>query len=304
MGLVPGSDSGISRLTIYAHKTPKCASKPEEKDTFEVQVNPKELEYSFGLESPEETTSGATSQPTGFSGYNKVELNFEFKADATGIVPINPAVLEKEFLKDGKPSIRGHLQKLQNVVYGYDAEIHSPPYLSFVWGNIFPDTSNAKNETGAVFKGKLSSCSITISLFSLSGEPIQADIKLSIESMISADARPMGNSPDITHHVDIGYGDKMTMHCDEIYGRFDSKICAAVAEYNNMIDWDLKQGTNMIFPSIHILNERYLDNYEDVEIKSVQDENEYEQMLDLIGEKKTKQYYKIFDNADGSSPEA
>jgi hypothetical protein len=122
--------------------------------------------------------------------------------------------------------------------------------------------------------------------------------------MISADARPMGNSPDITHHVDIGYGDKMTMHCDEIYGRFDSKICAAVAEYNNMIDWDLKQGTNMIFPSIHILNERYLDNYEDVEIKSVQDENEYEQMLDLIGEKKTKQYYKIFDNADGSSPEA
>jgi hypothetical protein len=303
MGLIPGSDSGISRLTINAHKTPKCASKPKPEEIFVVQVNPKQLEYSFGLKPPEDTTNGASGQPTGFTGYNSVELSLDFKADATGIVPIDSA-MEAEFLDGDKPSIRGHLNKLQNVVYGYEPEIHGPPYLSFVWGNIFPDTSNAKNETGAVFKGKLSSCNVTITLFSLSGEPIKADIKLTIESMVPVDARPMGNSPDITHHVDVGYGDKMTMHCNEIYGRFDSKICAAVAEYNNMIDWDLKQGVNMIFPSIHILNDRYLDNYEDVEIKSVHDENEYEQMLDLIGEKKTKQYYKIFDNGDGSFPEA
>jgi hypothetical protein len=305
MGLLPGGDSGVSRLTINAHKLPDCSDKPNDKTgVFIVQVNPKQVEYSFGVNSPEDSASGNSAQPTGFTGYNKITMIFDFKADATGIVPVDSTIDEAEFENGGKPSIRGHLNKLQNVVYGYEPEIHGPPFLSFVWGNIFPDTSNAKNETGAVFKGKLSDCSVTITLFSTSGEPIKADIKLTIVSEVPADARPMGNSPDITHHVDVGYGDKMTMHCNEIYGRYDSKICAAVAEYNNLIDWDLKEGTHMVFPSIHILNERFLDNYEDVEIKSVHEENEYEQMLDLIGDKKTKQYYKIFNNKDGSFPQA
>ena len=176
--------------------------------------------------------------------------------------------------------------------------------MSFVWGNVFPDTSNAINETGAIFKGKLTKCDITIVLFSSSGEPIKADIKLSISSEVAPELRASGNSPDITHHIDVGYGDKMTTYCNKIYGRFDSKICAAIAEYNNLIDWDLKEGTRMVFPSIHILNEKFLDMYEEVEIKPVNEENEYEQLIDLIGEKKTQQYFNIFGCKDGSFPQA
>ena len=52
----------------------------------------------------------------------------------------------------------------------------------------------------------------------------------------------------------------------------------------------------MVFPSIHLLNEKYLDKFEDVELKMIQEESEEELMMDLIGEKKSKQYYSMFNN--------
>jgi hypothetical protein len=145
---------------------------------------------------------------------------------------------------------------------------------------------------------------VELLLFSKIGEPIKAKITLDIESEVPADLKPVGDSPDISHHINIGYGDKMTTHCNNIYGRYDSSICSAVAEYNNLIDWDLKEGSQMVFPSIHLLNEKYLDDFEVVEVKPVSEETEYEQMVDLIGEKKAHQYFKIFDCKDGSFPEA
>ena len=272
------------------------------------------MSYEFGIDSVsssgeggEETMVGATGSsapPTGFKGYNKMDLEFKFWADATGIVPI-PDGMKDQFEQGGKPSIRGHLDLLQNTVYGFNPEIHGPPYIKIIWGNIPPDTANDdKEKKTAIWKGTLKSCKVDLKLFSLSGEPVKAEITLSIDSEVAAEARPLGNSPDITHHIDVGYGDKMSMLCEQIYGRFDSKICSAVAEYNNLIDWDLKQGTQMVFPSIHLLNEKYLDNFEEVEIKHVHEETKYEQMVDLIGEKKAKQYFKLFPPIDESFGEA
>lgn len=308
-----GSDDGIARLTITAHKKVTCEDvlkretemKKAKPRMFVVQMNPENVEYSFGVGDPNSGSGGVESHmgspgssggpPTVFQGYQKMVLDFKFHADATGIIPIEKD-LESQFSgKGGVPSIRNHLNLLQNVVYGYDPEIHGPPYLKLVWGNIFPDTSNDdKEKKPAVFKGTLESCTVKIVLFSLKGEPVKAEINLKLKSEIDPEARPMGESPDITHHVDISHGDKMTMHCERIYGRYDSKICSAVAEYNNLIDWNLKPKSKMVFPSIHLLNQDYLDHYEEMEVKPVEDESEYEQMVELIGEKKTKQHYKAF----------
>ncbi|MCH2023706.1 MAG: hypothetical protein MK207_14620 [Saprospiraceae bacterium] len=310
MGLLPGSDSGICRLTINAHETVDCSDTPDSKTgVFVCQMNPEKVSYSFGIESSggdnSNSADGASAAAnTGFQGFNTMDMNFTFIADATGIVPVED--VNKDFFgEDDKPTIRPYLNHLQNVIYGYKAKSHTPPYLSFVWGNIFPNTANDDTEDKpAVFKGKLKDCKIELELFSITGEPVKASITLQIESMVAADARPMGESPDVTHHIDISYGDKMTMHCNDIYGRYDSKICAAVADYNNLIDWDLKPGTQMVFPSIHMLNEKYLDKFEDVEIKPVNEDTEYEQMVDLVGKKKAEQYFKIFPCKDGSYPEA
>lgn len=307
MGFFSGSDDGLARLVITAHKKLDCTDPGGL--SFEVQMNPKDLSYEFGINDPsgggdssksEGQTMGTPGNsgppPSVFSGYQGMELTFNFHADATGIVPYKEEMKEQFYLDDGKtPSIRKHLDLLQNTVYGFDPEIHGPPYLELVWGNIFPDsdTSN-KEEKTAVFKASLKSCKVKLLLFSLKGEPVKAEITLTLKSEMAPDARPLGNSPDITHHVDISYGDKMTMHCEKIYGRYDSKICSAVAEYNDMIDWNLKPQSKMTFPSIHLLNKEYLDHYEEVEIKPVNEQSEYEQMVELIGEKKTKQHFKAF----------
>ncbi len=303
-----GSDSEMSRLTITSHHMGDCSDavpKDDKKRTFVVQVNPEKLKYSFGMTPVGEeeggtassmNTPGGSAPVDGFKAYNKMEMNFKFYADATGILPIHPD-RKAEFMKGEKPSIRNHLNKLQSVVYGYEPEIHGHPYLKLVWGEIFPDTSNMTGESNpAVFKGILKDCSIELNLFSLSGEPVKAEINLTITSKIEPDARPLGKSPDLTHYYDITEGDKMTTYCNRIYGRYDSKICAAVAEYNNMIDWKLPGGTKIIFPSIHMLNDKYLNDYEEVEIESIADQSEEKQMRELIGDKRANQYYKTFPN--------
>jgi hypothetical protein len=273
--------------------------------TFNVQVNPQELEYEFGYNEVGQekggkeislAASGSSGPVDGFTGYNKMNLDFKFYADATGILPIDDG-MKDEFLIGTQPSIRKHLAKLQNTVYGYNEEIHGPPYLKLVWGQVFPSSSTKDGESNpAVFKATLKECNIKITLFSLSGEPVKAEITLKLKSQMAPEERPLGKSPDLTHYYDIIEGEKMTTYCNKIYGRSDSKICSAVAEYNNMIDWKLKGGTKMVFPSIHMLEEKYLEDYEEVEIISLDQETEEDQMIALIGEKRAQQYYKNFPN--------
>ena len=313
-GFLSGSDAGIERLTITSHKLLDCSDSPL--STFTCQVNPEGLSYEFGVEdvgtgggkeNGEMGSPGGSAPPEGFKMYNKMDLKFEFWADATGILPI-PDDLKSYFEADGggggfslgsllgggaPPSIRKYLNLLQTTVYGYEPEIHGPPFLKFVWGNIFPDTSNKKGEDNpAVYKGTLKSCKVDIKLFSLKGEPVKAKITLDTKSAIAPEQRPLGNSPDLTHYYDITHGEKMTTYCNRIYGRYDSKICAAVAEYNGMVDWELPAGKKMTFPSIHLLEANYLDKYEDAEMKFVKDESDDEFMRDLIGSRRTEQFYK------------
>jgi hypothetical protein len=221
-------------------------------------------------------------------------LDFKFWADATGIVPIKEEMKE-QFEKGGKPSIRKHLNILQNTVYGYEKEIHGPPYLKLVWGEVFPNsTPNSGDSNPSIFKGTLHKCKVNIKLFSLSGEPVKAEINLSLKSQMAPETRPMGNSPDLTHVYEITHGEKMTSYCNEIYGRYDVKICSAVADYNNMIDWTLRGGMKIIFPSIHLLNEKYLNNLEEEPIKPMSEKTEEEIMRQLIGNKRADQYYKLY----------
>ncbi|MFK7798811.1 MAG: hypothetical protein AB8E82_15275 [Aureispira sp.] len=305
-----GSDANIQRLIITSHRLRDCSDDvPDDqvgKRRFKVQVNPEKLKYSFGYEGvgekKGETESGlappgGAGPVSGFTAYNKMEMKFEFWADATGILPIEDG-MEGEFKDNsGAPSIRSHLQKLQSVVFGFDEEIHGPPYLKLVWGKVFPNSSTQGGEKNpSVFKAMLKNCDVEIMLFSLTGEPVKAKITLDLVSQMAPEERPLGKSPDLTHYYDVIEGDKMTTYCNTIYGRFDSKICSAVAEYNNMIDWKLKGGTKMTFPSIHMLEDKYLEDYEEVDIIPLEQETEEDQMMALIGEKRAQQYYKTFPN--------
>ncbi len=309
------SDANMERLVICSHEMVDCSDKVDittnSDKTFHVQMNPKEVKYEFGVrdakkESDSDTSkgiqgaTGMSAPPTGFDGYSETNMVFNFQADATGIIPI-PDKIKGEFSKGGKPSIRPHLEKLQDVVYAYKAESHGPPYLSLTWGKVFP-ASNTGETSSAVFKATLEKCEVKILLFSLSGEPVRADITLTLKSLVAPDARPLGNSPDITHNVDIQYGAKMTTICKGIYGRYDSKICAAIADYNGLVNCDLQThaGKKLVFPSIHLLDDEYLEEWDKLEKDQKKAEKgkvktHYERKVELIGQKRADQYFKTME---------
>lgn len=312
MGLIPGSDSNQARLTIEAYEKIDCTGPV--KSTFICQSNPEKLAYTFkidkgGGEGGEESkgslgggdsAAGNSAAPPVFKGYTEMTLKFDIIADATGIVPV-PDGMEGMFGTDDAPSIKPYLDLLQNTLYSYQKESHGPPYLKMIWGNVFPDSSGADGEKKpAVYKGMLNHYDVEIELFSISGEPIKAKISIEIDSLIDPAAKPLGNSPDLTHNIPIQYGDKMTMHCNKIYGRYDSKICAAVAQYNTLIDWDLDgmTGKTLIFPSIHLLNELYLHDWEELERKNKEKNagkvKSHFDFVQLVGQKKANQYFKVF----------
>lgn len=295
------TEGGLERLKITAHRFMDCSDK--EISTFVAQVNPEKLDYSFGLETVGSNKSnsdtdisggaGQSARPEGFKAYNKIDLAFDLHADATGILPVPPG-LDDWFLNDkGQPSIRYYLNKLQHTVYGYEPEIHGPPYLKLVWGKVFPDTSNKRGERNPpLYKGMLKQCDVSIKLFSFEGEPIKATIKLTLKSMVDPLMRPLGASPDLTHYYNISEGDKMTNYCERIYGRYDTNICAAVAAYNGLVDWELKSGQKIMFPSIHMLEENYLPKYERVRPKSILQMDRRQRMEQLVGKKRAAQYFK------------
>lgn len=301
-----GSDANMVRMEINSYKMIDLSG--DKVGTFKLQTNPENISYSFGVEDDRESGDtkggdltppiGAAAPPTAFKGFQKMGLTFKFYADATGIIPI-PEEIKGEFDNGGKPSIRKHLQNLKDTVFSYQAESHGPPFLEFIWGEVFLNTSSKPGEEAAVFKATLKKCDIKILLFSLSGEPVRAEITLEVESATAAVAHPPKNSPDVTHNIDIQYGSKMTTICKGIYGRYDSKICAAIAEYNGLVNCDLNNqtGKKLVFPSIHLLNDEYLDEWDKLEKEQKKAEAEkvlthYEHKVDLIGKKRANQYFK------------
>ncbi len=305
-----GSDSKLVRMKIMSHESVDCTDPA--KNTFVVQTNPEKVKYSYGVREAskkdstgkgdtgmtQDTASGAPSPPSAFEGYMDQEMTFDFYADATGLIPVKDDVVG--ITVGTKPSIRDHLNLLQKTVYSFQSETHGAPYLSLEWGKVFPG-SNPGDEKGAIYKCTLTKCDIEVLLFSLEGEPIRAKITLAVKSLIAAKARPPMNSPDITHNVQINYGDKMTTICKKIYGRYDSKICAAIATYNNLVDWDLSrvEGKQLVFPSIHLLNQDYLEDWDKLEKEQKKEAaahivTHYEFKENLIGKARATQYFKTF----------
>ena len=184
-----GSDAGIERLTITSHKLRDCTDTALSE--FKLQVNPQEIEYEYGYKGVGQKEGesdnalapvGGSAPVDGFTAYNKMEMQFKFHADATGLLPMDDP---NEFLEGKKPTIRKHLHKLQNTVYGYEEEIHGPPYLKLVWGKVFPNSGTTKGENNpAVYKAMLKDCKIKVNLFSLKGEPVKAEIVLTLISQI------------------------------------------------------------------------------------------------------------------------
>lgn len=258
-------DTLVTRVKIVAYKDPLFSDRKGSTDEIELQVNPSEISLSFGIQADaaadpakssnnngSEAAVGESFKPDVFKGYICPELTIETIVDATGVLPI--AVGNKKLLlaKGSKtqPSVQEYIKTLKAVCYDFVKECHGPPYLAVAWGSVFLTQSNdpALREI-SIFKCLLSTMDVKYTLFSAEGHPVRAEVSLKFRGFQDAENRAKGNSPDLSHVVDVKYGDNLPALCKKIYG--SPEFFLQVARINNLPSiYAIEPGMKLLFPPL------------------------------------------------------
>jgi hypothetical protein len=259
---MPG-DTLVTRVKIIAYKDPLFSDRKGSTDEIELQVNPSEISVSFSIEDGDEgeanknksmveTAAGESFKPKVFKGYNCPDLTIETIVDATGVLPIADGNKKLLFAKGSQtqPSVQEYIKTLKAVCYDFVKECHGPPYLAVAWGSVFLTQSNdpALKET-SIFKCLLKDMDVKYTLFSAEGHPIRAEVSLKFRGFQDAENRAKGNSPDLSHVVDVKYGDNLPALCKKIYG--SPEFFLQVARINNLPSiYAIEPGMKLLFPPL------------------------------------------------------
>lgn len=201
---------------------------------------------------PEATTAaGESAKITLFNRYENDALEIETIVDATGVYRVKPEegdALGK--INYDTPNIEEYISEMRRLLYGFDAGIHQPPYITLTWGKIFAASGSAADGAIAgVFKGVLSSMEITYELFSSEGKPIRARVSLKFLPFTDPKAKPPGNSPDLTHIIEVKPGDNLAKLCNKVYESPD--YYHQVAQINGLASvYAIRPGMKLMFPPL------------------------------------------------------
>ena len=251
----------VSKLTIQAFKTIDCKGTAVGK--IEMQVNPEKIAFEYSIEFGADSggsSDGNSIAPTGAAGesmkvlgapsYDFPGLQVETIIDATGVLPVVNDSKNKSLLeKDGIPSVMPYIEELKKVCYNYVDEIHGPPFLMVTWGKIMPSSGNKQGELDGVFRGRLTKLGITYVLFGADGNPVRAEISMTIDAAVNPETRPTGNSPDLTHLIEVKFGDNLPALCKDVYG--SPEFFLQIAKINNLPSiYAIEPGMKLLFPPL------------------------------------------------------
>jgi hypothetical protein len=199
----------------------------------------------------EHSAIGESAPILQFKGYGDAALEINTIIDATGVYRVESKEgdgLDK--IKFDKPSIQEYITHLKKLVYSYNEETHQACYIKLTWGKIFESSSTASSGTiSGVFKGVLQDMEISYELFSSDGTPVRAKVKMTFLPLIDPRKRPGGNSPDLTHIIEVKPGDNLAKLCNKIYD--NSEYYHQVAQANGLASaYAIKPGMKLLFPPL------------------------------------------------------
>lgn len=240
---MPSNQSTVSKLTISSYEDPKFN---REIDFIELQINPDSITQSFSLDvtnddkdckkSSEEKSISGKPKTSEYRSSNPGNLTIDTTLDGTGLV---------EGIEYG--DLPKYIDKLLSIVYDYNGGAHRPPYLKVEWGKVFRDSAKRSS-----FRGQLSSCNVTYTLFAHDGTPLRAKLSMSLVQALSQEeiTKKMNNSsPDMSHVVTVRQGDKLPALCENIYG--SGKYYLQVARVNGLNNlFSLYPGQQLYFPPL------------------------------------------------------
>jgi hypothetical protein len=250
----------VTKMKVEAFKDIKFTSAITLPKEFELQVNPSEIQFSFGIgygESPssdstvgmkssKETAIGGNASPQVFTGYKVPDLSVDTIIDATGVLKAPPGVTLEV---GGEPSVQPYIELIKKVMYSWQSEEHGPAFLKVSWGKVFPTNSSDSSSPDGIFRCQLEDLSIKYTLFSAAGNPVRAELTFKFCGVEDALKAAQGYSPDLSHIIDIKFGDNLPKLCKEIYG--SPEYFLQIARINNLPSiYAIEPGMKLIFPPL------------------------------------------------------
>ena len=229
--------SATTRLKILAYSKFEEGTLKSQVGTYEVQINPTEVNCSFAKEENE------NKEPLGASGdqinnkrpsYYKESIKFTFTLDASGAVPNTPDGLSAFSIN---PDLKLTIEKLKKATIYPIRSSHAPPFVHIIWGDIS-------------LKGIVNDFSIDYTFFDFAGKAMRAKISMGVVEVIDSVVETSKyQSPDITRMPIIKDGQTLIGLCREFYDSGHHYL--KVAELNDLPSFRrLSPGQRLIFPPI------------------------------------------------------
>lgn len=236
---ITATTNGLAKMKLTGYKDLACS---QEVENIELQVNPSQISVKYAIKHPDPESTDTNPVSTGDSTYELPGLDIETTVDATGVY--------YKSLKDlGSDDVSAYISKLKKVVYNYVDETHGPPYVAIHWGSVAIESTHLASGNSAMFKGQLESLEVEYQLFSLTGKPIRAKVKMTFRAMIDPAFRPTGNSPDLTHVHQVQMGDNLPALSKKIYN--DPNFYMQLARVNGLSSvYQLKPGVQLVIPPL------------------------------------------------------
>ena len=249
----------VTRVTLEGYPTIDCSGGKLGKLELPM-YNEGGIKLEFQIE-------GAEEGPTGTAEGSAVNLpRFTYKPpsfsitsilDATGVMNKGFMIKETDTDFDQKTlfepkfkTINKFISELKRITYNYVDSTHGPPYVKIYYGAILPDgTSPNDSVKSKTFIGRLTKLEVNYILISKTGEPVRAEITLDFEHVTDPAAAATGQSPDLTHYIDIKHGDSLPNLCKQIYS--DPNLFMQIARINNLPSVNaIKPGMRLLFPPL------------------------------------------------------
>lgn len=255
----------VTKLKVEAFTDITTGTPISGDNTFELQVNPSEIQFSFGIgyDSQSSTTTSSNSLSSGreaavggnvspqvFTGYKVPELSIETIIDATGVLPppMN-LVLTDNKQANGKPSVQPYIELIKKVMYSWQSEEHGPAFLKVSWGKVFPTNSSSSSTPDGIFRCQLEELQIKYVLFGSDGNPVRAEVSMKFKGVEDPVKAAEGYSPDLSHLIEVKYGDNLPAMCKKIYG--SPEFFLQIARVNNLPSiYAIEPGMKLVFPPL------------------------------------------------------
>jgi hypothetical protein len=230
----------LEKLTIEAFsetaRTPATSL-----GTFTAMFNPTTVTQRYANRFAATRAGQGVRQVAHFATVQPATLDLQLLLDGTGVDQIGLLTLFGD-----NPTVGERIDKFLQLCYRVNGDSHQPNFLIVRWGKF------SRHLMGDGFRGRLASVGISYSSFGRDGDPMRAQLDISLTADDDPDRQSSAlglSSPDLSHSRLVREGDTLPLLTASVYG--SSQHVVKVARVNDLDHFrSLEPGRDLLFPPV------------------------------------------------------